>query len=74
MWDIDKQGQEELDKEIERFLAFVEQTEQESKERLAKTGEKPIPILIGVDRATRTIAIVPVDRRGHLPDAEGGSP
>jgi hypothetical protein len=78
MWDIDQQGQEELDREFENFLAFVERTEQESKERLAKTGEKPRRILVGVDRISQTIAVVPIDKpdlaQGEGQDSEAGTP
>lgn len=58
---MDEEGKEQLGRLFDDFLAFMEKIEEESAKRLAESGEEPITMLIGTDRETGTIAIVPLD-------------
>jgi hypothetical protein len=66
--ELDRRAQENVEELFEDFLSFAEQVERESSERCAKSGEKPITVLIGMDWQHRRIAIVPID---GSPGSEG---
>jgi hypothetical protein len=64
---FDEKEDKDLDREFERFLARIEEIERASDARRAVTGEKPIRVLVGVNPATRTVAVVPVFKISKLP-------
>jgi hypothetical protein len=57
-FEVDAQGRRALQEVISDFLAFVEKVQRESDARCAESGEKPKPLLIGVDTEHPTLALV----------------
>lgn len=60
-WALDNRGSAELDQEFAEFVDRIKQVSKESEARIAETGETPRPVLFAEDRATRRVAIVPLD-------------
>lgn len=60
-FDLDKKGEEDLDKVFADFLAASERLQEEVNERAAESGVKPQRVLFGVDLENRRVAIVPID-------------